>query len=239
MLTTTGCMTTLYITLQKSARQRLAWRWWYRQQAVRLHNSAESIRNGLLQRTFALRRQLESTAAESAAESQSVNALAPSQWLDDVQAIYRSLELLSDDLLPPFLLDNLPLAFNFAVQARQYAPPSLRLDLELPTHWPNDDTEPDTAYRHQMLLSIFVELLMLLIDKRESAQRLKIVLRGHSALRSLSIEIEDSNPIALRRAARRREVQYLKEIFKTLSNGQLKLEHRESLLMVQMRWCDP
>lgn len=218
-------------TFPKSMRQRLAWQWWYRRQVSRLHHSAESIRNGLLQHTFALRRQLESTE-----KNQPANNPTQDQWLDDVQTIYHSLERLSNDLLPPFLIDNLPLAFNFAVQARQYAAPSLKLSLELPTDWPNDSTEPDVAYKNQMLLSVFIELLTLLIDRRESAQQLRIVLKCYASQRSLSIEIVDSDSTALRCIAQKQEVQYIQEIFQTLSGGQLELAQEGTVLTAQMNW---
>ena len=100
MLITLGWATTLYHWRRKWLRQQQAWKWWHQQQAIQSHHTAESIRDGLLQQTFAFRRYL-----ETIGEGKTTDSLAtPDQttrWLERFQTFYHFLETLSDELSPP------------------------------------------------------------------------------------------------------------------------------------------
>ncbi len=266
-MTTEGIATMSWWQLQKLLRQRLAWQWWHKQQAQQLHHTAESIRGDLLQQTFAFRRYLEisiqkniekerikagnigieSSLVESSeigrlqtksTDSSSPNCEQHQQWLERLQTLYQSLENLSNELSPPFLADDLPLALNFAVQNRRYATPALRTDLVLPTDWSADLMQQGSPHKNQLVLSVLMELLTLLIEKRDTTKYLKIVLSRESVLHTIKITIEDSNAKALQAATEKLEIQYLKEIFHSLTTGELEVVCEKMSLVGYLRWQD-
>lgn len=102
-------------------------RWCYRHQAQTLHNEAETIRNGILQDLFALRRKLELTCPLVGGE-----ACTEEPCLEDIEQIYTALETLSDRLSSPYLQDSLPLAIQHALHPWQTA---VSLTLDLPSTW--------------------------------------------------------------------------------------------------------
>ncbi|NJM99946.1 MAG: hypothetical protein HC800_24910 [Phormidesmis sp. RL_2_1] len=119
VLITVGWAATLYRWRQKWQRQQQAWQWWHQHQALQSHHTAESIRDGLLQQTFAFRRYLE------ALEKDGPTSSSPEQtarWLERFQTFYKSLETLSDELSPPFLADSLPLALKFTLNNWIFSP---------------------------------------------------------------------------------------------------------------------
>ena len=270
-MTMEGITTMSWWQSQKRLRQRLAWQWWHKQQTQQLHHTAESIRGGLLQQTFAFRRYLESSIQEnlekerikakivgiesSLSKDSSIGSLQvehaslsafdnerhyeqQKHWLEKLQTLYQSLEDLSNELSPPFLADDLPLALNFAVQNRRYATSALRTDLILPTDGSSDLAQRGSSDKNQLVLSVLMELLTLLIGKRDTAKYLKIVLSRESMLHTIKITIEDSNAKALQAAAAKLEVQYLKEIFHSLVTGELEIVCEKISLVGYLRWQD-
>ncbi|HEY9764314.1 MAG TPA: hypothetical protein V6D07_17430 [Trichocoleus sp.] len=110
-------------------------RWCYRHQAQALHTEAETIRNGILQDLFALRRKLELSCPLVGGEG-CVEAEEP--CLGDIEQIYAALETLSDRLSSPYLQDSLPLAIQHALQPWQMA---VGLALDLPSTWAAEPPE--------------------------------------------------------------------------------------------------
>lgn len=102
-------------------------RWCYRHQAQALHTEAESIRNGILQDLFALRRKLELSCPLVGGED-----CTEEPCLEDIEQIYTALETLSDRLSSPYLQDSLPLAIQHALRPWQTA---VDLTLDLPSTW--------------------------------------------------------------------------------------------------------
>lgn len=80
-------------------------RWWQRYQIQRQNQTADTIRNGLLQDVFALRRQLELFCQTcSTADVQSCD-----RQVAQLHHVYFQLEDLSNSLDLPYLQDSLPL----------------------------------------------------------------------------------------------------------------------------------
>lgn len=86
-------------------------RWWHQHQAKKLGQTAEHIRNGLLQELFAIRRQLE----VSCQTEKNAAAFGCDRHLENLETLYKQLENVSHDLNSPFL-DSLPLALQHAIQ---------------------------------------------------------------------------------------------------------------------------
>lgn len=246
MLITTGWLTTMRWWSQRWLRQQSAWQWWHQQRTLQLHGTAESIRNDLLQQTFAFRRYLENTAAERSTTADDMHPQhairrkhEPSeQWLEKLQTLHQTLENLSNELSPPFLSDNLPLALNFMVHYRRYTISTLSIDLKLPTDWPFDLSQQGSPIKNQLVLSVLTELLTLLLDHRETAQHLRITLHREATTRLLSVDVEDSDTDALQCIAQKPEVRHLQEIFYSLAGGQLALGVEGAALTSCLRWND-
>ncbi|HEY9734711.1 MAG TPA: hypothetical protein V6D06_00460, partial [Trichocoleus sp.] len=116
--------------MPESARPLL--RWWYQQQTRLLIDEADTIRNGVLQDVFALRRHLE-LLCQDALEP---NACEP--CLQDVERIYKALQSLSDRISSPYLEDSLPLAIQHFLQPWR---PRLPLQVELHDPWEIEPAE--------------------------------------------------------------------------------------------------
>ncbi len=239
MLITVGWVATLRIWQQKLQRQQQAWQWWHQQQAIQSHHTAESIRDGLLQQTFAFRRYLETA-------DQSTDAPNPQQtrrWLERFQTFYQSLETLSDELSPPFIADSLPLALKFTITSWQFFPaqsetaPAIHFDL--PTDWP-----PSSAHQNQAVLSVVTALLTLLLPKGQSkshgkghsANQLNVALSRADASNILTLEIESEPTLVTSTVTELEEFQHLKEIFHSLTAGQLEISQAGSALTSRLCW---
>lgn len=121
-------------------------RWWHQYQAQLMNQTADRIRNGMLQEVFAVRRQL-----ELACDGQSRTTFGCNQHLAALERVQSLLENLSDRLDSPYLQDSLPLTLQHAAQPWQE---KVRLTLELPTTW-----EPDPV-EHTRLLMMLIEHLL-------------------------------------------------------------------------------
>ncbi|MGB5975740.1 MAG: hypothetical protein WBG38_20610, partial [Nodosilinea sp.] len=78
-------------------------RWWHRHQTRWLTGEADTIRNGLLQDLFAIRRQIELVTDDETA------------GLATVEQLYDALEQLGNRLSSPYLEESLPLALQHAL----------------------------------------------------------------------------------------------------------------------------
>ncbi|NEO99372.1 MAG: hypothetical protein F6K58_11955 [Symploca sp. SIO2E9] len=213
--------------MRRWLRQRQAWQWWHQQQVLQLHQQAESIRDGLLQQTFAFRRYLESTVSAQPEAKQTA------RWLEQFQEFYLSLESLSNELSPPFVADSLPLALQFALKDWQRSHLELDLQLNLPTDW--SDNSP---HKNQIILSMVTELLTLLTPEGNRAERLHLTLTNHSNFYKLTFQLEDVDSLMMLKIVRRSEVTYIKEIFHSLAAGQLEISHKGAVLITQLCWRD-
>ena len=239
MLITVGWATALRSWQQKWQRQQQAWQWWHQQQAIQSHHTAESIRDGLLQQTFAFRRYLE-------AADQTTDASNPHQtrrWLERFQTFYQSLETLSDELSPPFIADSLPLALKFTITGWQSSPaqsetaPAIHFDL--PTDWPHS-----SAYQNQAVLSVVTALLTLLLPKGQSkshsnghsANQLNVALSQADADNILTLKINSEPTLATSKITELEECQHLKEIFHSLTTGQLEISQEGGVLTSRLCW---
>lgn len=236
VLMTIGWIATLYAWRQNRLRQQRTWQWWHQQQTLQSHHTAEAIRDGLLQQTFGFRRYLESAIHGETTPvpvTLEVNEQT-TRWLTRFQTFYQSLETLSDELSPPFVADSLPLALQFMLknwERSHPSNPSPNIQLQLPAHWPQ--TPPG---QNQIILSIVTELLTLLVREKAIAQTLSVVLKHEDNSYALIFEINNSLNQSTSKILELAEFQHLKEIFHSLTAGQLEISKDPSSLIIQLRW---
>ena len=234
IITTLGWTTTLYFARQRQANQQQAWLWWHKAQAAQLHNQAESIRDDLLQQTFAFRRYLENTLIEKGMDQ--TNVAQTEQWLDRLQALYQSLEQLSNQLSPPFITDSLPLALQFIVMHWQQTHPDLTVQLENSSSWPDSSLN-----NNQIILSIISRILELLSSSDDNAeQRLAIALDHQQNSRTLTLTHRNGQPQNEKslKSLDVKKLTHLKEIFHTLTSGKLNVSDQGNLITCQLCWQD-
>lgn len=262
VLITIGWLSTLYAWRQKWLRQQQAWQWWHRQQAMQSHHTAEAIRDGLLQQTFAFRRYLEiageaaeatsgKTTESAASENpQPHSAAETARWLERFQTFYQSLETLSDELSPPFLADSLPLALQFTLKnwqppgqspgqlpgqssGRQAACPQLQF--QLPQDWPHSNAE-----ENQVILSIAIALLTILLPQSHTTDPITVSLTHDlthdNGRNTLSLTIGKDPTHTTSKVLALAELQHLKEIFHSLIGGQLEIKETDTTLTSNLHW---
>lgn len=241
MLTTIGWTTTLYWLTRRWLRQRIAWQWWQQQQSLQRHHTAESIRDGLLQQTFGFRHYLESTAAAQGNEPAEASQAA--HWLTRMQALYQSLESLSNELSPPFVEDSLPLALQFAIKNGHWrrfttAPSAVedlrsasQTQLHLPESWPHNSPQ-----QNQIVLSVTMELLAMTMPERNPDQTLEIALQTKDNLHTLILTLETMNYHQIQAVTDSAELRHLKEIFHSLAGGRLETGQTGKALIGRLSW---
>lgn len=224
MLTIIGWVTTLYTWKQNRQRQQKAWQWWYQQQTLQSHQTAESIRDGLLQQTFGFRRYLEGQSPNSQTpNAKSATSEYTGQWLRRFQSFHHSLETLSDELSPPFVADSLPHAIQFMIKGGQQPNELPPIELSLPTNWYRTQSTPQ---QNQTVLSILNTLLSLLLPIGRGVTQIEVNLSQQNTVNTLILKIKYSGQSSIQNQS---ELEYLKEIFHSLTAGQLKIT-RETLL---------
>lgn len=233
MLLIAGWATTALSTQRQRQRQQNAWQWWHQRQTCQAHHNAESIRNDLLQQTFAFRRYLEADQHDEAATAtNSLDSTQTQQWLQKIQTFHQSLEGLSNELSPPFVSDSFPLALQFAIKAWQQQQPTLQansLQLTLPAQWP--DSSPQI---NQNVLSITTELLSVL-SLRSHPHLLQIELTN-TPDNVLIVKFHNDPAQTMPKISKLIEIQYLKEIFHGLSAGQLDISQDDNIVIGKLCW---
>lgn len=230
MLITVGWLATLYAWRQKWQRQQQAWQWWQQQQATQSHHTAESIRDGLLQQTFAFRRYMENidTADGLAGTSDTSQQNQTHDWLNRFQSFHQSLEALSDELSPPFVADSLPHALQFTLKSWQTNQKLNPCHIELPQTW-----HYSTPQQNQAVMSILNALLTFLLPSKHSATQLSATLSHQDSLNSLLVTIKYNEPPE---SQEQPELSYLKEIFHSLTAGQLTITHETFSMTSELSW---
>ncbi len=139
----------LIFILRSVLQTQRALHWWQRRQALQSHQVAEEIRNGLLQKSFSLRRHLE-VALAAAPGSGTLNQ----DWLQTLEALHHDFKDLSDRLSPPYLEESLPLAIQYRVTEWQHHYPGWRFQCDFPAEWPSESPE-----HSRVILTMLDELL--------------------------------------------------------------------------------
>lgn len=149
--------------------------WWNQRQTLRLSQTAEEIRDHLLQDTFALRRSLELAVLNGGMISEHQGHA----WIASLEAFYQSLAQIGNQLSPSHCEENLALAIQHLLEEWQESHPQLIVTLDLPATW---HQEPFT--RSRTILNILRELLSLVLPQDAAVVVVHVQL----------VEIEQSQP---------------------------------------------
>jgi hypothetical protein len=212
-------LVTLLLSLLKTQR---ALRWWQSQQAQQSHQVAESIRNGLLQKSFSLRRNLEVALADAAGDI-TVNQA----WLNALEDVHNDFKLLSDRLSPPYLEESLPLAIQYRVEEWQCHYPGCAFTLDLPAHW-----QAEPSDHSSVILTALDELWRLVCSRPVPNRSIHLRLQVESAMAVLRIQIlvpEGSDPESA-------DLRYLTRAFAALTGGTCTYQHQQNQLTMHFRW---
>lgn len=222
----TGALTgSIYIGAKRWLRQQQAWQWWHEQQVSCLHDQAETIRDGLLQQTFAFRRYLEG--ADSDRNPEEAQA-----WLDRFQTFHQSLERLSNHLSPPFLADSLPLALQFVLKEWQQTQ-GIKTELTGGSGW----TQEQPSEVNRAVLSVLARLLQLLQEGKQEGDQRRLRVEMHQEAAQCRIEIQfEGDATAVAERATAPEMRHLQEIFYALVAGRLTMEATGNSLVGQLQW---
>jgi hypothetical protein len=210
------------------AEMRSALQWWYSRQAWQTWQEAESIRNGLLQQSFSLRRSLELALAK-------LDATAKGEWQAElalIEQLHKSLQQTSDRLSPPYIRDNLPLAVQHLLERQRIRDSRLQLEMQLPTIWRLESYETSRA-----VLTTLEELLtMTLAQTQLELPLVSVQMNLLPALGELVVQFAYSSNTNLLAPAQVREFTYLKRAFEILTNGNCFHHGKESTITWHFRW---
>lgn len=205
-----------------------ALQWWYGRQSSQLCHQAEGIRNGLLQESFTVRRNLELALLEDGERSEQPQQ----EWLVKIDRLHHALRKLSDQLSPPYLDDSLPLAIQSVLESWKSRSLRYRFGWELPAEW-----RPESHERSRVVLMALDELLRLtFLDGSGGAVAVQLHQRGD--LGELSVQFSDlDRPTPPRSVAK--ELAYLKRAFRFLTFGECFCRHIDQTVVWYFRWRPP
>lgn len=204
-----------------------ALRWWFEQQHDWLCREAEQVRNGPLQNTFVMRRQLEMNS-----DSLSKPLTEQPAWIAQVTQLNGQLVRLSDELSPPYLETSLPLAIQ--AWAQDECLPGLMLCL-LPS-WPAEPTA-----RVSLLLSMLTHLLRwsMQADEPPTVASLELgqqVSWGVQPVGVLTVRLDYPTAAAADEVGRSPHSVFLSRAFAVLAPGRCTQRQQQQRIVWQFRW---
>jgi hypothetical protein len=210
------CILSWFVVAQYDMQRAL--QWWHSRQATQLYQEAESIRNGLLQESFTMRRSLELTLAQPIDRS-----TAEQDCLRAIEQLHGALKDLSDRLSPPYVDDSLPLAIQAVVTRWKVQRPLVCLQWKLPANW-----QPEPYDRSRLILAALDELLRLQLS--ETVERLVVQLQQGGGWSELRLEFTPIAPSGCQ------ELRYLRRAFRFLSFGACFCQRTDQATAWYFRW---
>jgi len=209
-----------------------ALQWWFQQQQRWLCQEAERVRNGLLQDTFVLRRDLEGSPQASEENLEHVQH----RWLHQIQQLEGHLIRLSDDLSPPYLETSLPLSIRKWVQhiegtSINQSVMQQPIALDLPSAW-----QPEPLTHNQIILTSLDYLLALVTSETESVPPVMIRLQAHPHCAELVVQVDYPSVAAAVKGVRSRELGYLRRSFWVLASGRSYYRRQQQVVFWHFRW---
>ncbi|UBF25624.1 hypothetical protein K9N68_29330 [Kovacikia minuta CCNUW1] len=197
---------------------------------MQLCQEAEKIRDGLLQDSFVLRRNLEillTTTADKSLEQQP-------EWLVTIERLHRSLAGLSDRLSPPYIEDSLPLALKSMLESWQSQFQTSTIITHLPSQWRIESYESS-----QVILTSLHELLRIAQSSPEQPTSITVSLGLQGNLGEIKVQFSDLAPAILTASNRATELRYLSRAFQFLTAGECFYRYTDRTLTGYFRWRCP
>ncbi|MDJ0675729.1 MAG: hypothetical protein QNJ36_10175 [Calothrix sp. MO_167.B42] len=199
-----------------------ALQWWHSRQSMRLFREAESIRDGLLQESFIIRRDLEILSRD--------NVEIPQEYLMKIDGWHQSLVKLSDRLFPECLPHHLPLAIEFLLVKWLESYPHVKFDILLPTSWPVEEAECSLV-----ILTALDESLRIAMSHNSEPTLIYIRLQLQTNINTLVINICYDNIVLICHSFLT-EVFHLGESFKLLTSGQYFFQIKKHSISYSFCW---
>jgi hypothetical protein len=200
-----GLLTT-YLQAQRSLR------WWHLRQSMKLRREAEEIRNGLLQESFVLRRNLEVFYANQGAQATIKDPNC--DCLETMEKFHQSLKELSDRLSLPFIDENLPHAIQHLLGSWQERYPAIALNTSLPTEWVQD------SYEHRRaILMVLDDLCQMMLSGLSTSDAIMVSLQQQGQTGRLITQFTSASPFALRTDLDLSHLNDLQPVFRFLTPG--------------------
>lgn len=217
------CATLLSRLFPPDHRPQHALAWWHQRQVNRLHDSAELIRDGLLQELFAIRRGLELGSYRGGADAQA----SLQDGLQQLEALHLQLETVSNVLSPAFIQDSFPLAVQHSLKSWGQRYPAVTLTTHLSQ---GQTTAPDFSSR--VTLTALEELLISISDHLDADTEIAVSSDDEEPSSSLTVHIKNLTCDRSEKIAQLEELHHLKKSFELLTGG-LVLQQADDR---QIRW---
>ncbi len=185
------------------------------------------IRNGLLQESFVIRRDLELALADDVASSKRVLP----DWLQKIETIHHSLEELSDHLSSPYLDNNLPLAVRYLLDQWQINHPTINAKIHLPINWCHESIE-----QNRIILTTIDELLRIVLLQSAMQVSLIVDFKQQGQLHELTILFSIPGTFALAPQKHKEELAHLRQSFQFFTSGTCYPQRKDSTLSWYFRW---
>lgn len=222
------CLLILVWLLASYLRAQEALQWWHRRQTLQLCQEADAIRNGLLQESLSIRRQLELSLVQPLGYQEQTHQT----LITAIEKFHADLNDLSDHLAPPYLDDSLPLAIRSAMEDWKVHHPQYQLKLELPAEWKHESPE-----KGRILLMTLAELLQLtLLEYLSSELSITICLTTRAQRSELSLQVSCPDVSRLSAGTRTMEIAQLTRAFCFLMPGQWCHQRKGQTLIWRLCW---
>lgn len=201
-------------------------RWWYQSQIRQRIDEADTLRNGVLQDVFALRRHLE-LINQGPIQGQGNPYEA---CLEEMEQIYRSLQALSDRLSCPYLEESLPLSLQHLLLPWQAALP---LEVKLAGDW-----EPEPVEQVAVLLTFLEAVLQGVAAEPNTLENLRVWLQLQAEVKAFTVQVgyAQAVPQPLIDLSESVDMTYLLQTFHLLSGGTAQLDRQPQSLSWTLSW---
>ena len=201
-----------------------ALQWWSYRQSAKLLLEAEQIRDGLLQETFTMRRNLDLLILD--------NLNFPTDKIQDsvkrIENFHLYLVKLSDRLFPESLQDSFPLAIESLIESWLVSNPQLQFQIDMPIYWRHEPGE-----RGLIILTFLQELLTVTLSETLMPASIYLNLKFNNNLGKLTVKINYSQTSSVFFNSRLIELDYLCHSYQLLTAGKC-IYHIRNLTVF---WC--
>jgi hypothetical protein len=204
-----------------------ALQWWFFRQSLKLFLEAEKIRDGLLQESFTIRRNLELLPVDNL--ELSVNKT--QECLTKTNNVHQSLAQLSDRLCPAYLEDSLPLAIESLLESWIASHPDLYFHIDMPSSWRNESAENSL-----IVLRALEELLSITLPEVLAQISVYISLKDLGNVGQMVVKITYPDISALGFYSNLPELGYLYESFRFLTSGKCFCRSKNISAAWYFRW---
>lgn len=141
---------------------------------------------------------------------------------------------LRDRLSPPYLEDSFLLAIRTQVETWRSQFPAILIELAVPKDWPHED-----YVYHRAILMVLDELMQIALSKPATVKSVRVDLQQQGRNSHLVIEFEYFTSSRLNTYAVKKELNYLKCLFGSLTSGSSFYRDRDSTMIWNFRWRLP